>query len=195
MAPFQSCVVAPKVAGGDLRSPKRKPRQNQPQNVVGRPRKAAAPERSLETPNTVLEQGFGGRPEFLAAQKDWAATLLPDRRIAVRHQWYDYNKGYKLFLWCNSCTKCATRGGWSAYCTYNLVDRTLSRCYTPSNAHGSFDQVRKWNELTAQTEHALKEHMKHNRNVFTQDLLSIVEKHQPERPIDEKFLLVWRKKP
>ena len=81
--------------------PKAKAKAEPAPKRIGRPRKAAAPERSLETPNTVLEQGFGGRPEFLAAQKDWAATLLPDRRIAVRHQWYDYNKGYKLFLWCN----------------------------------------------------------------------------------------------
>ena len=51
-----------------------------------------------------------------AAQKDWAATLLPDRRVTKRDA--------SWLLWYTSCMTCAAGGGWgwSAYCIYNLVD-------------------------------------------------------------------------
>ena len=124
-------------------------------------------------------------------RKGWAATLI---RISVRFQSSEFKAGYKLLLWCTSCTKCVVKpGGWSAWCVYTSATRTLSRRYTPSDAHGTFDKIRKWNALTAQTEHALKRHMAANLHVWTQDLLTIVEKEQPGQPVDEKFLQIWRK--
>ena len=159
---------------------------------VGRPPKLAKPSRSMQTPETILEEGFAGRTAFLTAQKEWAATLIPNCRISVRHQWYDFNAGYKVLLWCNSCGKCSVgQGGWSAWCVYTCATRALSRQYTPSSAHGSFDKVRKWNPLTAETEHALKSHMENHAQVRTQDLLKLVENRQPGQPVPEKFLQVW----
>lgn len=114
--------------------------------------------------------------------------------ISVRHQWYPFQPGFKILLWCNSCSKCSLNyAGWSAWCFYTVETRTLSRRFTPSTAHGSFDKSRAWNPLTAATEHALKEHMAKHDKVSTQDLLKITERMQPDKPVGEQFLRTWRR--
>lgn len=114
--------------------------------------------------------------------------------ISVRHQWYPFQPGFKILLWCNSCSKCSLNyAGWSAWCFYTVETRTLSRRFTPSTAHGSFDKSRAWNPLTAATEHALKEHMAKHDKVSTQDLLKITGRMQPDKPVGEQFLRTWRR--
>lgn len=65
----------------------------QTKKPVGCQRKHAKPARSLQTPATVMEHGFDGKQFFLDAQKQWAETLLPDKRVAIRHQWLDRKEG------------------------------------------------------------------------------------------------------
>ena len=190
--------LPPILAGGKRgRSPKAKavaapPRaQAQPKAKAGRGRPCKAeekPRKTLATPPTQLENAFDGRAAFLAAEKNWAQSLIDGKTLAIRHQWLSCSNGFKVLLWCNSCHKCAkNQAGWSAMSQYDVPTQTFSRQYTPETAHGQFDLIRTWNPLTSTTETRLKAHMQSNTHVTTQDLLRIVDELQPDRPVPESF--------
>ena len=109
----------------------------------GRPAKSEKPEQSLQTPPTVLEHGYDGKDAFLKAQKEWAATLLPDQRFLSVTSGTLFDQGSKFCCGAIAAVKCSLNyAGWSAWCSYNVETRTLSRRFTPSTAHGSFDKSR-----------------------------------------------------
>lgn len=64
----------------------------------GRPAKSEKPEQSLQTPPTVLEHGYDGKDAFLKAQKEWAATLLPDQRFLSVTSGTLFNQGSKFVV-------------------------------------------------------------------------------------------------
>jgi len=94
-----------------------------------------------ETPYTVtnslvVELGFENKQAFLEHERQWASTLLPNKVLNIRFQWYDYKAGFKALLWCNSCTECQNKGGWKGYSVYTLATKKLERAYTPVEKHG-----------------------------------------------------------
>ena len=84
----------------------------------------------------VVELGFENKQAFLEHERQWASTLLPNKVLNIRFQWYDYKAGFKALLWCNSCTECQNKGGWKGYSVYTLATKKLERAYTPVEKHG-----------------------------------------------------------
>lgn len=97
-----------------------------------------------------------------------------------------------MYLWCHYCATCKERKGWKAISIFNKHEQTLERKSTPISMHGDFAATRTWNPLTATAENFLKEFVKANAHFSTQDLVKIVERHQPDRPTDD-FLRTWAK--
>ena len=128
-----------------------------------------------------IEAGFDSRDVFLKAQQDWAATTKPGKHLAIRYQWYDYKKGFKVLLWCNSCAICKIKKGWRGYCAYDANTHQLTRAFTPQSLHGDCDApIGSWSPLTSTTEAKLKEHLTHNARSSVQELLKIAEENQKE---------------
>ncbi|CAK9108613.1 unnamed protein product, partial [Durusdinium trenchii] len=123
-----------------------------------------------------------GRPsaEEVAALYTMRYTLPCERALS------------KAYLWCNSCDACQDRKGWKAICTYNQPENEIERKSTPITAHGDFSATRAWNPLTATAEHALKQYVQNHTRFTTQDLVRVVEQHQPDRPSDA-WLRTWGK--
>ena len=154
-----------------------------------RPVKFPKPPKSLSDGPISIEAGFEGKSDFLSQQKAWAAGLVADRLIHVRHQWYAGDDGFRVMLWCNSCQKCQShQQGWSAEARFDFKTKCLTREYTPLSAHGDFDHGRKWNPLERRTEAALQTFVESNRPFTKQDLLKIAEEKQPGKTVHETFL-------
>ena len=138
------------------------------------------------------EQEQLSKADFLNQEKAWASSLVSDRNLRIKGQFAAHKKGFKVHLWCNSCDACQDRKGWKAICTYNRDEKLIHRKSTPIASHGDFNATRAWNPLTSTAEHALKQFVQANAHFSTQDLVKIVEKHQPDRPTDA-FLQTWGK--
>ena len=141
------------------------------------------------------EQEQLSKADFLNQEKAWGKFVsfrpqLAHQRPVLLH----IKKASKFHLWCNSCDACQDRKGWKAICTYNRDEKLIHRKSTPIASHGDFNATRAWNPLTSTAEHALKQFVQANAHFSTQDLVKIVEKHQPDRPTDA-FLQTWGKKP
>ena len=118
--------------------------------------------------------------------------MVPDKKPAFRHNFLKFKDGFKMLIWCNSCDKCKGRNGWKGYSEYSTATRQISRKYTPITEHGDFHATKRWNPWTSKTENELKEFVANNAHFTTQDLVKIVEKHQPGRPSDD-WLRTWGK--
>ena len=82
--------------------------------------------------------------------------------------------------------------GRGTYSEYSTATRQISRKYTAITEHADFHATKRWNPLTSKTENELKEFVANNAHFTTQDLVKIVEKHQPGRPSDD-WLRTWGK--
>ena len=129
----------------------------------------------------------------MEAQKLWVSkTLLPDRTLKIRSQSINYANGYKVYLWCNSCTMCKDQKGWRCYATYDKTTNELHRKHTPASTHGENVATKKWTPLTSTTEAGLFEHVRNNPSTNTQELLKVVRAHQ-DQAVPERFLTIWLK--
>ncbi|CAE7797984.1 HERC1, partial [Symbiodinium necroappetens] len=147
----------------------------------------------VKTPAFPVEPPFTAKEAFLHHEKNWASRLVENRVLKIRHQWCaEQPTGFKVLLWCNSCTCCKDKNGWRGYPTYSAEDSSISRAYTPCSQHGDFDSMRRWTPLTSTSEHALLDFVKTTTRFTTQDLVKIVEKHQDIRPTDA-WLTTWSK--
>lgn len=138
----------------------------------------------------VCEAGFESKDNFLEHERNWVSSLLPGKWLSVRFQWYFNASGFKVLLWCNSCSKCQSKSGWKGYSTYNSETKTLERAYTPLAAHGDPTALKTSTPLTSTTERALKQFVAVHAHFTTQDLVKIVEEHQEDRPSDS-WLQRW----
>ncbi|CAE7271160.1 unnamed protein product, partial [Symbiodinium microadriaticum] len=146
----------------------------------------------VKTPAFPVETPFTTKEAFLDHEKSWASRLVENRVLKIRHQWYAEPTGFKVLLWCNSCTCCKDKNGWRGYSTYSAEDSSISRAYTPCSQHGDFAAIKRWTPLTSTSEHALLDFVKTTTRFTTQDLVKIVEKHQDIRPTDA-WLTTWSK--
>ena len=128
---------------------------------------------------------------FLRMEKTWAQNLVEGECLNIRHNFLPFKDGFKLSQWCNSCASCCNKAGWKGYSTHNAAERKTYRQYTPVTAHGDFAATRQWNPLTATTENALKAFVRQNAHFTTQDLVKIVETHQPANRPPDAWLQTW----
>ena len=162
-----------------------------PKKGRGRPSKTA-PSPFTVTCTEQLERPFGGQAQFLQAQKSWASNTVEGKVLAIRHQWYDYKGGYKVLLWCNSCTGCKDRGGWRGYAAFDTETFTLTRTFTPQDAHGDFAARKAWTPLTSTAEASLKRMVENDPKANTQKLLRATRGLQ-QTPVPKAFMKNWLK--
>ena len=58
-----------------------------------------------------LEEEVLCKESFLKHERDWAASLVESKRLAIRHQFLPYKAGIKILLWYNSCVCCPSMVG------------------------------------------------------------------------------------
>ena len=133
------------------------------------------------------------KESFVKREKDWAATLVEHKRLAIRHQFQPYKSGIKLLLRCNSCVCCQSKHGWKGYSVYHPASNSIERAFTPLSCHGDHDAVKSWTPLTSTAEAALKEFVGNHAHFTTQDLVKVVEAHQSHSRPSDTFLQTWGK--
>ena len=146
---------------------------------------------TVKTPALKVEIPFEGRKAFVAHEKKWASELVPEHTLSIRHQYYDNADGFQVLLWCNSCEVCQRKHGWRGYSWYNSHTQEVKRAYTPLTAHGDKSVMKRWTPLTSTAEQALKKFVQEHANFTAQDLVKIVETHQPDNRPSDAWLQTW----
>ena len=178
-------VPSPRMSGAGKRARRQAPAaQAEEPKKKGRPAAGAVDIYSVKTGPFAIQPPFDGKAAFLEHELQWATRTVAGHTLNIRHQWYPCSSGFKLLLWCNSCTCCKTKNGWRGYSCYSSQASTICREFTPSDKHGDFSAMKAWTPLTSTAENALKEFVKANPRFTTQDLVKIVEGLQGNRPAD-----------